>query len=63
MAMSGLSLPSSKTFALGVNLGFYQSKQAFAVQGAMRINEFVTLNAGVGAGASDGSSVGGRVGL
>ena len=44
MAMSGLSVPSAKSFALGVNMGFYQDKQAFALQGAMRLNEFVTLS-------------------
>ena len=41
IAMGGLSLPASKSFTLGVNVGFYESKQAISVQGAIRLNEFV----------------------
>jgi hypothetical protein len=63
IAMGGLSLPASKSFALGVNVGLYESKQAISVQGAIRLNEFVSVSGGVGAGLNDTSTVGGRVGL
>jgi hypothetical protein len=63
MAMSGLSLPSNKQFAIGVNFGFYDDKQAIAAQGALRLDDNFTLIGGFGAGLDDSENVGGRVGV
>jgi hypothetical protein len=62
MAMGGLSLPETKRFALGANLGFFDSKQAIAVQGALRLTPYVSVNGGVGVGLDGDSTMGGRVG-
>jgi len=62
MAMGGLSLPDTKTFALGANLGFFDNKQALAVQGALRLTPFVSVSGGVGVGLDGDGTVGGRVG-
>jgi hypothetical protein len=62
IAMSGLSVPTGKNFALGANLGFYDDKQAVAAQTAVRLNDILQLNAGVGVGF-DNAKVGGRVGF
>ncbi len=63
MAMGGLALPDSKNFVVGANLGFFDSKQALAIQGAMRLTPYVSVNGGVGMGLDDASTLGGRVGL
>lgn len=64
MAMGGLTLPQSKTFAISANMGMYDEKQAFAVQAAMRLNETFALTGGVGVGVGlDGGKVGARVGI
>ena len=63
MAMGGMALPDSKNFALGANLGFFDSKQAMAIQGAMRLTPFVSVNGGIGMGLDDSSTLGGRVGV
>jgi hypothetical protein len=63
MAMTGLMLPDAKKFALGANIGFFEDKQAIAVQGAVRISPNVILNGGIGTGFQDSSTVGGRVGV
>jgi hypothetical protein len=62
IAMGGLTLPQGKDFALGANVGFYDDKQAAAAQAAIRLNEVVSFNAGVGVGF-DNNKVGGRVGF
>ncbi len=62
MAMSGLVMPDGKNFALGANLGFFDNKQAIAIQGAMRLTPYVMVNGGIGFGFDDASTVGGRVG-
>jgi hypothetical protein len=62
IAMGGLALPSGKDFAVGANLGFYDDKQAVAAQTAIRLDDNVQLNAGVGVGF-DHNKVGGRVGI
>jgi hypothetical protein len=63
MAMGGLALPDSKNVAIGANVGFYDDKQAIAVQGAVRLGPIFMINGGVGMGVNDTSSVGGRVGI
>ena len=63
MAMGGMALPDSKNFALGANLGFFDNKQAMAIQGAMRLTPFVSVNGGIGMGLDDSSTLGGRVGV
>lgn len=63
MAMTGLALPADKNFALGANIGFFEDKQAMAVQAAIRVNPFVTITGGFGTGIQDMNTVGGRVGL
>ena len=62
MAMSGLVMPEGKNFALGANLGFFDNKQAIAIQGAIRLTPYVMVNGGLGFGLDDASTVGGRVG-
>src|SRR5206468_3522631 len=63
MAMSGLSLSANKNAVIGGNVGFYNGKRAAAFQGAIRIDQDVTLNGGIGFGFQDKSQVGGRVGF
>ena len=58
----GLVLPQGKDFAIGANFGFFDSKQAFAAQTAVRLTDVLLLNGGVGVGMAS-SQVGGRVGM
>jgi trimeric autotransporter adhesin len=62
IAMGGLALPTNKTFALGANVGFYDSKQAVAVQTVIRIDDAIALNGGLGVGF-EGGKVGARIGI
>ena len=62
IAMGGLMMPAGKDFALGANFGFYEDKQAIAAQAAIRLDDTLTLNAGIGLGL-DSNTVGGRVGF
>lgn len=62
IAMGGLTLPDSKTFAISANMGFYDGKEAFAAQSALRISEILTFNGGIGVGLGEGK-IGGRVGF
>jgi len=62
IALGGIALPQGKNFALAGNVGVYDDKQAAAAQAAIRVNETLTLNAGVGVGFDNGQ-VGGRVGF
>ena len=62
LAMGGLALPTGKNVALSANLGFYDGKQAFATQGALRLNDTYALSGGLGIGLDSGR-VGGRIGL
>lgn len=62
IALGGLALPAGKAFALGANIGFYDDKQALAAQTAIRLNDVVQFNAGVGVGF-DHNKVGGRAGI
>ena len=62
IAMGGMVLPAGKTFAIGGNMGFYDDKQAFAAQAALRLDDVLTLSGGVGMGM-DHKNVGGRVGF
>ena len=63
LAMGGLSLPDGKNFALGANIGFFEDKQAIAVQAAIRLSPNFTVNGGFGTGLQDTSTVGARVGF
>ena len=60
--MGGMVLPAGKSFAIGGNMGFYDDKQAFAAQAALRVDDVLTLSGGVGLGM-DYKNVGGRVGF
>ena len=62
IAMGGLVMPAGKDFAIGANWGFYEDRQAIAAQAALRLDDTLTLNAGVGLGL-DSNTVGGRVGF
>ncbi len=62
LAMGGVALPQGKDFALGANFGFFDSKQAFAAQTAVRLNDVLMLNGGVGLGMAT-NQIGGRVGV
>jgi hypothetical protein len=63
MAMAGLALPEGKNFALGANMGFFDDKQAIAIQAAIRVSPNVTITGGFGTGVQDMNATGGRVGL
>jgi hypothetical protein len=62
IALGGLVLPQGKDFAVGANFGYFDSKQAFAAQTALRLNDVLLVNGGVGLGMNT-SQMGGRVGL
>ena len=62
IALGGITLPQGKSFAIGANVGFFENKQAFAAQTAIRLTEVLTFNGGVGFGFNSGG-VGGRVGI
>ena len=63
MAMAGLSIPEGKNFALGANMGFFDDKQAIAIQAAIRLSPNVIITGGFGTGVQDMSTTGGRVGV
>ncbi len=63
MAMAGLALPDGKNFALGANMGFFDDKQAVAIQAAIRLSPNVTITGGFGTGVQDLNTTGGRVGI
>jgi hypothetical protein len=63
MAMAGLTLPEGKSFALGANMGFFDDKQAVAIQAAIRLSPNLTLTGGFGTGVQDLNTTGGRVGI
>jgi hypothetical protein len=63
MAMAGLALPEGKNFALGANMGFFEDKQAIAIQAAIRVSPNVTITGGFGTGVQDMNATGGRVGV
>jgi hypothetical protein len=62
IAMGGLVLPDTKAFAISVNVGFYDGKQAIATQAAIRLGKTFALTGGVGIGL-DGGEMGQRVGI
>ena len=62
IAMGGIAIPQGKDFAVSANMGFYDSRQAFAAQSAIRLDETFTLNGGVGIGLNN-NKVGGRIGV
>jgi hypothetical protein len=62
LAMAGLALPDGKVFAISGGMGFFDSKQAFAAQTAVRLNDVLVLNGGVGLGMQS-SQIGGRFGV
>lgn len=63
IAMGGLSLPDSKAFALSANFGFFDDKQAFAAQAAVRLNETLVMHGAVGTGFNGGGQTGARIGF
>jgi len=63
IAMAGITLPTGKNFAIGGNVGFYDSKQAVGFEAAARVSNEVSLTGAVGAGLNGGGDVGGRVGF
>ena len=62
-ALSGLTLPTGKDFAVGVDLGFYDDKQAIAAKAAMRLSDNITLTGAVGIGLNDSGRAAGRIGV
>ena len=62
MAMGGIALPQGKDFALSANFGFFDTKQAFAAQTAIRLNDVLMFNGGFGLGMAT-NQIGGRVGV
>ncbi len=62
MAMGGLTMPDSKTFAVNASMGFFEDRQAFAVQAAARIDPNWIVNGAIGF-TEDGGQIGGRVGI
>ena len=62
LAMAGAVLPADKNFAVSINWGTFEGENGFAGTAAARINDNLSINAGLGVGASEGT-VGGRAGL
>ncbi len=62
MAMGGLTMPDNKTIAVNASMGFFQDRQAFAVQGAARVDPNWVVNGAIGF-TEDGGQIGGRVGI
>jgi hypothetical protein len=62
IALGGIALPQGKDFAVAANLGFYDGHEAFAAQAAIKLDNTLTLNGGIGTGFEH-SKVGGRVGI
>ena len=62
IAMGGSVLPSDKKYAISANWGTFRGENAIGLAGQMRLNQYVVLNGGVGAGFAQGG-VGGRAGL
>ena len=62
MAMGGLTMPDSKTFAVNASLGFFQDQTAFAAQAAVRVDPNWVVNGAIGF-ATEGGQIGGRLGI
>jgi hypothetical protein len=62
IALAGSALPSDKQFAVSANWGTFRGQNAFSGSAQLRVNEYLVLNAGVGAGLREGG-VGGRAGV
>ncbi len=61
IAMGGIAIPDSKTYAVTANLGEYRGDTALAGGFALRVTDHATVNASLGVGIDHGD-VGGRVG-
>jgi len=61
IAMGGIAIPDSKTYAATANLGAYRGETALAGGFALRVTDYATLNASLGVGVDHGD-FGGRVG-
>ena len=62
MAMGSVFLPNDKNFAMSLNAGFYDGKEAFAASAVARLDNNWFINGSLGAGL-DSNKWGGRVGL
>jgi trimeric autotransporter adhesin len=62
MAMDAPDLQATEKMALKMNWGTFAGESGFAFSGAMRLSQHVSLDGGVGMGAS-GDNMGGRAGL
>ncbi len=62
MAMAGVQLPPSKTYAVSANWGTFEGENGFAATGAARVSDSAVVHAGVGVGTARGT-VGGRAGI
>ena len=62
MAMGGGSLPDSKKYALGVNVGTFAGQNALALTSALRLSENLVASGAIGYGLNQ-NQVGGRVGV
>ena len=62
MALGGLTMPDGKNFAVNASLGFFQDKQAFAAQAAVRVDPNWIINGGIGF-TGEGDQIGGRLGI
>ena len=61
IAMSGISIPDNKRFAVGANYGVFRGESALAAGAAMRLTDYAQIDASVGVGFDHGD-LGGRVG-
>jgi trimeric autotransporter adhesin len=62
IALGSITLQTGKNFAVGGNIGFFDGKEAFAFDAAVRLNKDITFDGAIGAGFG-GGDVGGRVGF
>ncbi len=61
MAMAAPAMPSDKNYAVSINWGDFEGKNAFAGTAQARISESFMIHGGIGVGSS--GTVGGRAGL
>ncbi|CDX52988.1 hypothetical protein MPL1032_160127 [Mesorhizobium plurifarium] len=61
MAMAAPAMPSDKNYALSINWGGFEGKNAFAGTAQARVSESFMIHGGIGVGSS--GTMGGRAGL
>jgi hypothetical protein len=61
IALGAAALPDNKRYAITANVGTFRGQSAFGGSAQLRVSDNLVLNAGIGAGFSEGG-VGARIG-